>query len=167
MLKKMANQIITRSWLRLALAVVVIIAGLAPVGVPILSDNTWRRASVRMEAPAAEAAPFAYRLRHADDNTQVQRSDDGGQSWHAVATIPQPVAQIEAVRGDEQTVLARSATGIWISRDGGLSWTQSASLPSRPLSMAAGSRVNRAFARRHRIGRPAGQPRPGRHVAGG
>ena len=141
MLKKLLNPIITRPWLRLALAVVVIIAGLAPVGVPILSDNTWRQAPVRIANSAAAAVPFTYRWSHADDRTQVLRSDDGGRSWHAVAAIPQPVAQIEAVRGDEQTVMARSATGIWISRDGGLSWAQSASLPSRPLSLVAGSKA--------------------------
>ena len=140
MLRKLPNQIITRPWLRLALAVVVVIAGLAPVGVPILSDNTWRQASIGAEDPAPAAAPFTYRWSDAGDKTQVLRSDDGGQSWHAVAAIPQSVAQIEAVRGDEQTVLARSATGIWISRDGGLSWVRSASLPSRPLSMVAGSK---------------------------
>ena len=140
MLRKLPNQIITRPWLRLALAVVVVIAGLAPVGVPILSDNTWRQASIGAEEPAPAAAPFTYRWSGAGDKTQVLRSDDGGQSWHAVAAIPQSVAQIEAVRGDEQTVLARSATGIWISRDGGLSWVRSASLPSRPLSMIAGSK---------------------------
>ena len=140
MLKKLANQIVTRPWLRLALAVVVIIVGLAPVGVPILSDNTGRQASARAVNPAAAAAPFTYRWSHADDKTRVLRSDDGGRSWHAVAAIPQLVAQIEAVRGDEQTVLARSATGLWISRDGGLSWTQSTGLPSRPLSMVAGSK---------------------------
>ncbi len=140
MLKKLLNQIITRPWLRLALAVVVIIAGLAPVGVPILSDNTWHQATVGIDNSAAGAVPFTYRWNRADDRAEVLRSDNGGRSWHAVAAIPQPVAQIEAVRGDEQTALARSATGIWISRDGGLSWTQSASLPSRPLSMAAGSK---------------------------
>jgi len=140
MLRKLPNQIITRPWLRLALAVVVVIAGLAPVGVPILSDNTWRQASIGAEDPVPAATPFTYRWSGAGDKTQVLRSDDGGQSWHAVAAIPQSVAQIEAVRGDEQTVLARSATGIWISRDGGLSWVRSASLPSRPLSMVAGSK---------------------------
>jgi HEAT repeat protein len=140
MLRKLPNQITTRPWLRLALAVVVIIAGLAPVGVPILSDNTWRQVSIGVENPAPAAAPFTYRWSGADDKTQVLRSDDDGQSWHAVAAIPQSVAQIEAVRGDEQTVLARSVTGIWISRDGGLSWVRSASLPSRPLSLVAGSK---------------------------
>lgn len=140
MLRKLSNQLITQPWLRIALAVVVIIAGLAPVGVPILSDNTWRQASAQPEAPAAASAPLTYRWSHADGTTQVLRSDDSGRSWHVVAAIPQPVAQIEAVRGDEQSVLARSATSIWVSRDGGLSWTQSASLPSRPLSMVAGSK---------------------------
>ena len=140
MLRKLPNQIITRPWLRLALAVVVVIAGLAPVGVPILSDNTWRQASIGAEDPVPAATPFTYRWSGAGDKTRVLRSDDGGRSWHAVAVIPQSVAQIEAVRGDEQTVLARSATGIWISSDGGLSWVRSASLPSRPLSMIAGSK---------------------------
>lgn len=145
MLQKLPNQIITRPWLRMALAVIVIIAGLAPVGVPILSDSTWRQASVRPEAPAAASAPFTYHWNHTDGGTQILRSDDGGRSWHAVAAIPQPIAQIEAVRGDEQTVLARSATSIWVSRDGGLSWTQSASLPSRPLSMVTGSKSTGQF----------------------
>ena len=140
MLKKLLNQIITRPGLRLALAVVVIIAGLAPIGVPILSDNTWRQAPVRIDNPAAAAVPFTYRWSHADQRTQVLRSDDGGLSWHAVASIPQPVVQIEAVRGDEQSVLARTATSIWVSRDGGLSWALSASLPSHPLSMVASSK---------------------------
>ena len=140
MLRKLLNQIITRPWLRLALAVVVIITGLAPVGVPILSDSTWRQASVRPEAPAAASAPFTYRWSHADGKTHVLRSEDGGRSWHAVAAILQPVAQIESVRGDEQSVVARSATSIWVSQDGGHSWAQSASLPSRPLSMVVGSK---------------------------
>ena len=140
MLRKLLNQIISRPWLRLALAVVVIIAGLAPVGVPILSDNTWRQASVQPEAPAAASAPFTYRWSHAHGTTHVLRSEDGGRSWHKVATIPQPVAQIEAVRGHEQIAAARSATGIWVSQDGGHTWAQSANLPSRPLSMVAGSR---------------------------
>ena len=140
MLRELPNQLIKRPSLRIALAVIVIIAGLAPVGVPILSDNAWRQASVQSEAPAVASAPFTYRWSHADGKTHVLRSEDGGRSWHAVTAIPQPVAQIEAVRGDEQIVVARSATTIWISRDGGLSWVRSASLPSRPLSMVAGSK---------------------------
>lgn len=140
MLKSLLNHIVTRPWLRLTLAVVVIIAGLAPVGVPTLSDNSWRQGSARTANPASVAAPFEYRSTVLGESAQMQRSDDGGRSWHAVAVIPQPVTQVEAVRGDEQTVLARSATGIWISRDGGLSWAQSAPLPSRPLSLSAGSK---------------------------
>jgi len=140
MLKSLVNHIITRAWLRLALAVIVIVAGLAPVGAPILSDNSWRQGSARGENPASSAAPFVYRSNVFGESTQVLRSDDNGRSWHAVAAIPQPVTQVEVVRGDEQTVLARSATGTWISRDGGLSWAQSATLPSRPLSLATGSK---------------------------
>ena len=143
MLRKLPYQLITRPSLRIALAIVVIIAGLAPVGVPILSDNTWRQTAFQPDTPAAASAPFTYRMSHAEGTTQVLRSDDRGRSWHAVAAIPQPVAQIEAVRGDEQIVVARSATSIWVSQDGGHSWTQSASLPSRPLSMAAGSKSTR------------------------
>jgi HEAT repeat protein len=139
MLKRLPNLILTRHWLRVALAVIVIVAGLAPVGVPILSDNTWRQVPLQPQGTAVEPTPFTYRWSHTAGETNVLRSDDGGRSWHAVATIPQPVAELVAVRGDEQTVLARGDTDIWISRDGGLGWTRGAGLPSRPLAMALGS----------------------------
>jgi len=125
--------------------VILIIAGLAPVGVPILSDNTWRLASPQAEAAASVAQPFTYEWGTDGSSTRVTRSDDGGRTWHAVTSIPQPISQIEAVRGDEETVLARSADAIWISRDGGTSWTQTAALPSRPLSMAVDDKASGAL----------------------
>ena len=78
------------------------------------------------------------RRRH----TRVLRSDDGGQTWHDVAAIPQPIAQLEAVRGDEQTVLARGPVALWVSHDGGTSWAQTTTLPSRPRSMAVGDKAS-------------------------
>ena len=129
------RSIIARPWLRIGLAVMLLVAGLAPVGVPILSDSSWRVLPGPAGAPVG-AQPFLYKWHEANGLTDVQRSDDGGQTWHQVATIPQTIAQLEAVRGNEQQVLARSRSAIWSSSDGGASWRKAATLPSRPLSMA-------------------------------
>ena len=51
----------TRPALRISLAVLLIVIGIAPVGQPILSDSSWRASA----APAAQATPepevFVYR----------------------------------------------------------------------------------------------------------
>ena len=144
MLRKLPYQIITRPSLRIALAVVVIIAGLAPVGVPILSDNTSRQTAFRPDSPCC-------RIRTVHLSHEPRGRHDTG----AAQRRPRPIlargcgdpATCSPNRGrragDEQTVVARSATSIWVSQDGGHSWTQSASLPSRPLSMVAGSKSTR------------------------
>jgi HEAT repeat protein len=139
MIRRWFQVIMMRPWARIGLAAALIIAGLAPVGAPILSDNSWRRLPAQAEAAAGVAAPFMYQANVLGESTQVLRSDDGGQTWHAVASIPQPVAQVEAVRGQEETVLARGAA-LWISHDGGASWAQTTALPSRPLSLAVGDK---------------------------
>ena len=97
MMRRWFQAIVMRPWARIALAVALIIAGLAPVGAPILSDNSWRRSPAQAETAVGVAAPFIYRWTASGETTQVFRSDDGGQSWHAVAAIPQPIAQIDAV----------------------------------------------------------------------
>lgn len=142
MMRRWFQTMAIRPWLRISLAALLIIAGLAPVGAPILSDNTWRQVPASADNTGSAALPFFYRWTAGDDQTRVQRSDDGGQTWHDVAAIPQPVAQLEAVRGDEQTILARSPKAIWISRDGGASWTLTAGLPSRPLAMTVGDKAS-------------------------
>ncbi len=134
--------------LRIGLAVLLILIGLAPVGAPILSDSSWR-ASAQEDGTAvvpAPADPFAYRIQaQGDVQTQIERSDDGGKSWHAVAGIPEKVVEIMPVRDDEQVVYARSAESIWVSRDGGATWAHTGELPSRPMALAVTSRANNAI----------------------
>ncbi len=136
----------TRPVLRISLAVLLIVIGLAPISQPILSDSFPRRSA----APAAQAAPlpetFVYRSTVQGDNlTQVERSDDGGKTWHAVAGIPESVAEVMAVPGDEQVVYARSANAVWVSRDAGATWAHTAQLPSRPMSLAVASKASGAL----------------------
>lgn len=134
--------------LRIGLAVLLILIGLAPVGAPILSDSSWRvnAQDGGTTVAAAPAEPFAYRIQAQGDlETQIERSDDGGKTWHAVASIPENVAEIMPVRDDEQAVYARSAESIWVSRDGGATWTHTGDLPSRPMSLAVTSRGNNAI----------------------
>ncbi|MGE5602295.1 MAG: HEAT repeat domain-containing protein [Nitrososphaerales archaeon] len=137
----------TRPALRIGLAVLLILIGLAPIGQPILSDSSWRASA----APAAQAPvtpepqAFTYRVvaqsdaAQGNNGAQVERSDDGGKTWHAVANVPEKVAEIMAVPGNEQVVYARTANGLWVSRDGGASWAHAGQLPSRPLALAVTS----------------------------
>jgi HEAT repeat protein len=132
----------TRPALRIGLAVLLILIGLAPVGQPILSDTSWRApaATVAQAAPP-EAQAFAYRSTAQSDNlTQVERSDDGGKTWHAVASIPEKVTELAAVPGDEQVAYGRSANAVWVTRDAGATWAQAGQLPSRPMSLAVTSK---------------------------
>ncbi len=134
------RRMISRSWFRIVLAVALVMVGLAPVGAPILSDNSWRQAALPGDdssSAAAAAKPFIYRWNAGgSQNTKVERSDDGGLIWHSVAGFPRTVAQLQAVRGDEQIVAARTEDAVWISRDGGSSWSLAQALPSKPLSLA-------------------------------
>jgi HEAT repeat protein len=133
--------------LRIGLAVLLILIGLAPVGAPILSDSSWRASAPDGGSPvvAAPADPFSYRIpAQGAVQTQIERSDDGGKTWHAVAGIPEKVIEVMPVRGDEQVVYARSAESIWVSRDGGATWAQTGELPSRPLALAVTGRGSNA-----------------------
>ena len=129
----------TRPTLRISLAVLLILIGLAPIGQPILSDSSMRSSAARAAAPTGQTATqapqaFTYRSTAEGDNlTQVERSDDGGKTWHAVASIPQKVAEVLAVPGDEQVVYARSNDALWVSRDAGATWAHSGQLPSRQV----------------------------------
>jgi HEAT repeat protein len=138
---KWLRTLATRPALRIGLAVLLILIGLAPVGQPILSDSSWRASA----APAAQSTPepqaFVYRSTAQGDNlTQVERSDDGGKTWHGVASIPEKVTEVAAVRGDEQVVYGRSANALWVSRDAGANWAHAGQLPSRPMSLAVTSK---------------------------
>jgi len=130
--------------LRIGLAVILIIVGLAPIGVPILSDSSWRAMSGVDGQDATPAAlqpqAFVYRADAQGDNlTRVERSDDGGRTWYAVASVPAKIAELVATPGDEQVVYGRGENTIWISRDGGETWVVGGQLPSRPLSLAVTS----------------------------
>jgi HEAT repeat protein len=134
--------------LRIGLAVLLIVIGLAPVGAPILSDSSWRASAEQSETPAQATPvdPFAYRIRaQGDIQTQVERSDDGGKTWHAVASIPEKVLELAPVKDDEQVVYARSDESIWVSQDGGATWAHTGALPSRPMALAVTSRANNAI----------------------
>jgi HEAT repeat protein len=132
------NSILTRSWLRIGLAVFLLIGGLAPIGVPILSDNSWRTAQPGPETAVVETAqPFMYEtLSDSGGWTRVRRSNDGAATWQDVAAIPVPVDELVATAGNEQVVYARAERSIWVSEDAGASWSQTASLPSRPIALA-------------------------------
>lgn len=139
----------TRPALRISLAVLLIVIGFAPVSQPIFSDSSWRTAAAparQANAPATlEPAAFAYRANaQGDALTQVERSDDGGKTWHAVASIPEKVSEVMPVPGDEQVVYGRSGNAVWVSRDAGATWVHSGQLPSRPLSLAVTSKTNGA-----------------------
>ncbi len=141
----------TRPALRISLAVLLILIGLAPIGQPILSDSFPRNSASRAPAaaPAAQASEpqaFVYRSTvQGDALTQVERSDDGGKTWHAVASIPENVSEVIAVPGDEQVVYGRSGNAVWVSRDAGASWAHAGQLPSRPMSLAVTSKGNGAI----------------------
>ncbi len=144
-LRTLAN----RPSMRIGLAVILIIVGLAPIGVPILSDSSWRTASGPAGEIAAPVAPqpqaFVYRTGAQTENlTHVERSDDGGQTWYAVASIPAQIAELIATPGDEQVVYGRGEDAVWMSHDGGETWTLSGRLPSRPLSLAVTSKATGA-----------------------
>src|SRR5512134_2618217 len=89
----------SRTVLRISLAILMIVIGLATLSQPIFSDSSWRASA----APAAQAVTpettqpqaFVYRSTvQGDTLTQVERSDDGGKTWHAVASIPEKVSDV-------------------------------------------------------------------------
>jgi HEAT repeat protein len=138
MAKKPINAILSRSWLRIGLAVALLVVGLAPIGVPIVSDNRWWASQPGPETANLEATqPFMYRAEESSDGTsRVERSSDEGVTWQYVAAIPFPVSELVAVAGNEQVVYARGQGALWVSEDAGATWSQTASLPSRPVSLA-------------------------------
>ncbi len=128
--------LLTKTSVRIALAVALLLIGLAPIGAPILSGNSWREAPADTGAAASIAQPFTYRWTNDTESARIERSDDSGQTWYGVASLPERVEQMQTVAGDEQSVVARTARTIWVSRDAGATWAQAAALPSKPLALA-------------------------------
>lgn len=138
----------TRPSLRIGLAVLLIVIGLAPIGQPILSDSSLRQPASATAGTLATPQPqaFTYRAIAQDhDTTKVERSDDGGRTWHAAASIPDQVSDLEPVPGDEQVVYGHSTNVLWVSRDAGATWAHAGQLPSRPMSLAVTSKATGAI----------------------
>jgi HEAT repeat protein len=155
MAHKLINPVLTRTWLRIGLAVTLLVVGLAPIGVPIVSDSSWRGAQPGPEAATVETAqPFMYQtLNESGGWTRVQRSEDGAATWQNVAAIPVPVSELVAVAGNEQVVYARAEKAIWVSEDAGATWSQAAPLPSRPVSLAVtGDKTGNLFVGTESVG---------------
>jgi HEAT repeat protein len=137
MLRKWVLVVSERLWLRVVLAVALIIVGLAPVGAPILSDNAFRQALRSGSAPEANSA-YNYRwLVQADGSSRIQRSESGKQAatWNDLGTLSETVVQLESVQGSSGLMFARTKESIWRSDDGGSHWAH-LQYPGRPFSMA-------------------------------
>lgn len=136
MIKRVIRSIIERPWLRIGLAALLLVLGLAPVGAPILSDNALRQSLGATPAPTASRT-YIYRFEdQADGSAAIQRSETGSRDWARVATLPQAVVQIEATGKGQQLVFARSSDSIWRSEDAGVTWAKVKALPSAVMSMA-------------------------------
>lgn len=120
------------------MAVVALVLAMAPVGLPILSDDTWRNPAVA-DAGTRGRAPSAFLYQwgaEAGAATRVERSDDGGSTWHSVAAIPAAVKELQPVRGQESLAFARADDSIWVTEDGGETWAQASALPGRITAIA-------------------------------
>lgn len=91
----------------------------------------WQRVLDCLDGPALQA--LALSPSYAEDRvvyaggepTGVWRSDDGGRSWHALASGPGGINCLLALAGATPTLLAGTVDGaIWRSADGGASWTR-------------------------------------------
>jgi HEAT repeat protein len=137
------RRIMERSWLRVGMAVALLVLGSAAVGAPILSDNAHRQASV--VTPARTGTPgYVYQYVNQPDGTaQIQRATGGFRNWATLSSMPEAVVQLVMVhaasgQGGQNVLYARSVDNIWRSNDSGTNWAKTSSLPSRPLSMAVG-----------------------------
>jgi HEAT repeat protein len=137
MLVKRARSVLEKRWVRVAVAAVLLFAGMAQAGAPILSGNA-PGGSQGSSAGTASLPAFLYRYTNGPDGTaQVQRSQVGSSDWTTVSTIHAPILQLaNLVSSGHQTLFARTAGAIWRSADGGSTWSAVSGLPGRPLSMA-------------------------------
>jgi HEAT repeat protein len=149
MLKRFIETLARHGWLRITLAVTLILIGTAPIGAPILSGSSWRPATAApadFQGPAAATdVVYEYRWSVAGGLTSVERSDDGAKTWQTLASVPEPVVEFFATPGDESIVYARSKRALWISRDAGANWNEASGLPSRPLALAVTSKQSNAL----------------------
>jgi HEAT repeat protein len=152
-LKAFVRVFVEKPWLRVGLAVVLLILGLAPVGAPILSDSTLRQA-LRPAAAGAASEGLAYRsLIQPDGTSKIQRSQlaapdnapliklpllqgtPSGKVWENAGSIPETVMQLEPMAGQENLVFALTKSSVWRSLDAGSTWSRSP-LPDMPMSLA-------------------------------
>jgi HEAT repeat protein len=132
MTEQMRNNMGSSMW-RIALAVVLIMVGLAPVGVPILSDSSLRQSIAGSNA--VNTQPFTYRLDQSSDASAVQRSADNGATWQSVTVAPVHFGQIVATGLNNGLVFARGDDAIWRSSDAGMTWSKTTPLSSRPQAL--------------------------------
>lgn len=103
------------------------------------AGQTWRASTLTgrqvQQIIAAPGQPgMAYAVALAGLGTAVSRTTDGGRTWQDVGSLPPdqnpwPTA-LAAVTQSGSTVLATGSTaGLWLSRDGGVSWTPAGGLP--------------------------------------
>ena len=141
MLRKWLRFIISRPWLRVTVAVVFLLVGIAPVGAPILSDSTFREA-LQPGGAQADVQPATYRwVVGTDGITRIQRNQHNGETaspggflglgrgtsqpdWAEVGSISDEIVQVSTTRADQQLVLARGKQALWRSHDGGKTWEQ-------------------------------------------
>jgi HEAT repeat protein len=149
MIKRWLSVILRKSWLRVMLAVVLLVIGLAPVGAPIMSDSAFREALRPNPTPAQQPATYRF-LVNMQGQSQIQRAESvqpsglrlpwAGNSqpastWRTLGTVPDAVQQLAPVAGNENVLMARGSSALWRSTDGGTTWARVA-LPSRPAALA-------------------------------
>jgi HEAT repeat protein len=148
MIKQWLYTILHKSWLRVILAVLLLVIGLAPVGAPIMSDSVFQDALRPNASPAPQ--PVSYRfLVNPSGSSQIQRAESAqptglhlpwtntsqpSVAWQNLGAVPDVVEQLETSRADARVMLARGRTALWRSADGGTTWARVA-LPSRPAAL--------------------------------
>jgi HEAT repeat protein len=137
MIVQRARGILEKQWVRIALAATLLIAGMAQVGAPILSDNAVRQ-SLGMAGQTGEAPVYVYRYTNqADGTARVERSQAGSSQWTDVSTIHAPILQLASLdEPGHEAVFARTVGVLWRSVDGGTSWSAVGVVPGKPLSLA-------------------------------
>ena len=107
--------------------------------------RAWRLVELSPEAPAVQA--IAVSPSFGDEGLVLAgterdglfRSEDGGQRWEPVAAFPEPCVTCLAFAsgpGSQRIVVAGTAAGVAVSRDGGETWTLEAPELGPILSVA-------------------------------
>ncbi len=137
---KRVRSVLEKQWVRIALAAVLLIAGMAQIGAPVLSDNAVRQ-SLGISGVPAGASAYVYRYTNqADGTAQVARSEVGSSAWTNVATLHASLLQLLASdEPGQQTEFARTSGALWRSVDDGSTWAVVSNVPGKPLSLAVAS----------------------------